>query len=198
MILCSNGPPYYDNGRRKFSKKYDRPCVMIRTSQINTCQTQYETLNADTKTGLFDGESISIWWAAFCQLVAQVGVMWYDLQNVTEITLTIKISCLSSTITSNYKTKIYGASQTNKNIISLLTWSQVLTTMISYNLQPESPIANNYLALTHWGRVTHICVSKLTIIGSDNGLSPDRRQAIIWNNAGILLIGPLGTISVKS
>ena len=46
--------------------------------------------------------------------------------------------------------------------------------------------------LTHWGRVTHICVSKLTIIGSDNGLSPDRRQAIIWTNAGILLIGPLG------
>ena len=47
--------------------------------------------------------------------------------------------------------------------------------------------------LTHWGRVTHICVIKLTIIGSDNGLSPGRRQAIIWTNAGILLIGPLGT-----
>ena len=46
---------------------------------------------------------------------------------------------------------------------------------------------------TEWGRVTHICVSKLTIIGSDNGLSPSRRQAIIWNNAGILLIGPWGT-----
>ena len=42
--------------------------------------------------------------------------------------------------------------------------------------------------LTHWGRVTHICVSKLTIIGSDNGLSPGRRQAIIWTNDGILLI----------
>ena len=41
--------------------------------------------------------------------------------------------------------------------------------------------------------MTHICVSKLTIIGSDNGLSPDRRQAIFWTNAGILLIGPLGT-----
>ena len=40
--------------------------------------------------------------------------------------------------------------------------------------------------LTHWGRVTHICVSKLTIIGSDNGLSPDRRQAITWTNAGLL------------
>ena len=47
--------------------------------------------------------------------------------------------------------------------------------------------------LTHWGRVTHICVGKLTIIGSDNGLSPGRRQAIIWTNAGILLIGPLAT-----
>ena len=47
--------------------------------------------------------------------------------------------------------------------------------------------------LTHWGRVTHICVSKLNIIGSDNGLSPDQRQAIIWTNAEILLIRTLGT-----
>ena len=47
--------------------------------------------------------------------------------------------------------------------------------------------------LTHWGRVTHICVGKPTIIGSDNGLSPERRQAIIWTNAGILLIRTLGT-----
>ena len=39
----------------------------------------------------------------------------------------------------------------------------------------------------------HIYVSKLIIIGSDNGLSPDRRQAIIWTNAVLLLIGPLGT-----
>ena len=47
--------------------------------------------------------------------------------------------------------------------------------------------------LTHWGRVTRIRVSKLATISSDNGLSPGRRQAIIWTNAGILLIGPLGT-----
>ena len=47
--------------------------------------------------------------------------------------------------------------------------------------------------LTLWGRVTHICVDNLTVLGSDNGLSPGRRQAIIWTNAGILLIGPLGT-----
>ena len=47
--------------------------------------------------------------------------------------------------------------------------------------------------LTHWGRVTHNCVIKLTNIGSDNGLSPGRRQAIILTNVGLLLIGLLGT-----
>ena len=45
--------------------------------------------------------------------------------------------------------------------------------------------------LTHW--VTYICVSKLTIIDWDNGLSPGQFRAIIWTNAAILLIGPLGT-----
>ena len=49
--------------------------------------------------------------------------------------------------------------------------------------------------------MTHICISKPTTIGSDNGLSPSRCQAIIWTNAGILKIGPLGTnfgeISIK-
>ena len=47
--------------------------------------------------------------------------------------------------------------------------------------------------LTHWGRVMHICVNKLTISVSDNGLLPGRRQAIIWTNDGILLIRLLGT-----
>ena len=47
--------------------------------------------------------------------------------------------------------------------------------------------------LLHWGRVTHICVNKLANIGSDNGMSPVRLQAIIWTNAGILLIEPFGT-----
>ena len=47
--------------------------------------------------------------------------------------------------------------------------------------------------LTHWGRVMHICIGNLIIIGSDNGLSPGRRQAIIWANDGILLIRSLET-----
>ena len=47
--------------------------------------------------------------------------------------------------------------------------------------------------LIQWGPVTYICISILTILGSDNGLSPGWHWAIIWTNTGILLIGPLGT-----
>ena len=63
--------------------------------------------------------------------------------------------------------------------------------MISYQASYE--LCDEYGPLTHWGRVTHICVGNLTIIDSDNGLSPGRHQAIIWTNARVLLIGPLGT-----
>ena len=62
--------------------------------------------------------------------------------------------------------------------------------IVNLKLQRLLPRA---IVLTHWGRVTHICVGNLTIIASHNGLSPGRRQAIIWTNVGILLIGPLGT-----
>ena len=63
-----------------------------------------------------------------------------------------------------------------------------------YNqLETQWYISEQINALTHWGRMTHVCVGKLTLIGSDNSLSPERRQAIIWTNARILLIGPLGT-----
>ena len=54
-------------------------------------------------------------------------------------------------------------------------------------------IEHSLVSLIHWGRVSDICIGKLTIIGSDNGLSPELRQVIIWTNAGILLIAPLGT-----
>ena len=85
----------------------------------------------------------------------------------------------------------------------MLYYERALTTsncIIQCNLNrmiiSQCPMFGKYhfvQGLTHWGRVTHICVGKLTIIGSDNGLSPDRRQAIIWTNAGLLLIGPLAT-----
>ena len=51
--------------------------------------------------------------------------------------------------------------------------------------------------LTHWSQLTHICVNKLIIISSDNGLSHGRRQDIIWTNAGLLLIGQFNEILIE-
>ena len=65
-------------------------------------------------------------------------------------------------------------------LIILYMWDDVF--ILEHHKHNES--------LTHWGRVTHICVSKVTIIGSDNGLSPGRRQDIMWTNAGIMSIVP--------
>ena len=48
----------------------------------------------------------------------------------------------------------------------------------------------------HAGETMHCqpCYNgKQTIIGLDNGLFPGRHQAIIWTNAGMMLIGPIGT-----
>ena len=59
----------------------------------------------------------------------------------------------------------------------------------------SSALAMRFISLefTHWGRVIHIFVGKLTNIASVNGLSPSRHQSIIRTNAEIMLIGPLGT-----
>ena len=82
----------------------------------------------------------------------------------------------------------------------ILWWWSIVVRALHYdlNFSVHSDASNaifveNQSTLTHWGRVTHICVSDLTSIGSDNGLSPGRRQAIIRTNAAILLIRPLGT-----
>ena len=49
---------------------------------------------------------------------------------------------------------------------------------------PYLPVAN---VLTHWGRVTHICVSKLNSIGSDNALSPSHHLNRCWNIVNLTL-----------
>ena len=63
---------------------------------------------------------------------------------------------------------------------------------LSYTEMPHRRFGT-FWSLTHWGWVMHICIGKLTIIDSDNGLSPGRRQAIIWTNTGIVLFGTLET-----
>ena len=102
-----------------------------------------------------------------------------------------------------FKCRIQLKNKTNKNLpacanATLNDLLYVLGIETACSHAPSSIVGTNLSStdlncLTHWGRVTHICVVKLTIIGSDNGLSPGRRQAIIWTNAGILLIGPIET-----
>ena len=82
----------------------------------------------------------------------------------------------------------------------MITESGIITTAVPFLINFLCPGAHTLHVQTikpmaaqrHWAWVTHICVGNLTI-GSDYGLSPGRRQAIIWINAGILLIGPFGT-----
>ena len=71
------------------------------------------------------------------------------------------------------------------------TFESIILYFVFRRASLHGPSGFLFCALTRWGRVTHICVVKLTLIGSDNGLSPGRRQAIIWTNAEILLIGPI-------
>ena len=79
----------------------------------------------------------------------------------------------------------YNNSSENKNLLfrqdNAFTIIYRLIDLLSYLI--ASPRSH----LTHWGWMMHICVSKQTIIGSDNGLSP------VWSNDGILLIGTLVT-----
>ena len=72
-------------------------------------------------------------------------------------------------------------------------WEIIEKQILFININSAPQGLNLPKHLTHWGRVTHISVSNLTTIGSDNGLAPSRRQAIIWTSAAILLIGHLGT-----
>ena len=111
-----------------------------------------------------------------------MGRIWYSVVSLVIIQLNKKPHkfCIESSCWTPCYRNIHEG-----HLISAM-WKDIPRTATQYFLML-------WIQLTHWGRVTHICVGNLTIIGSDNGLSPGRRQAITWTNVGILLIGPLGT-----
>ena len=90
-------------------------------------------------------------------------------------------------------------SRTNADLCQLNPWEQTSvkncqnTTIFIQENALEAIFSPPQCVKTHWGWVKHICVSKQTIIGSDNGLSPGRHRAIMWTNDGILLIPAYGT-----
>ena len=127
--------------------------------------------------------------ASFC-LSNRITKRWW-WESLYLYSITISRICPRVTVS------VYGYICFWNRMVTLI-WLGIIYEMISDVIHVEVSIYSEVFLfvitdLTHWGRVTHICVSELTIIGSDNGLPPDRRQAIIWTNDGILLIGPLGT-----
>ena len=85
---------------------------------------------------------------------------------------------------------ILVVSQTNLHKNSAEYFPQQVNNVINTT---HPTCTQGFIHVTNGSRVTHICISKLTIIGSDRGLFPSWHQAIIWTNAWILLIWPCGT-----
>ena len=71
-----------------------------------------------------------------------------------------------------------NAQDTNQATVHCGQWVKVKSraSSASANVSTKKSILATIIWISifiiHWGRVTHICISKLTIIGSDNGLSP--------------------------
>ena len=92
-------------------------------------------------------------------------------------------------------TLLYYVIMKTEKLISKYNWFAALT--YDYKIRSPADQYTKIFSINSLRPVTHIWVCKLTSIVSDNGLAHGRRQAIIWTNAGILLIGPLGTTAVK-
>ena len=112
---------------------------------------------------------------------------WQFYEPLPEMIMTGSMMSMTVTSHEHNDISITGTSTVCSNFCSALHQRMILAFC-----DGNPPVTGGFLSLTHWGRVTHICVGKVTTIGSDNGLSPGRRQAIIWTIVGILLIGPLG------
>ena len=119
-------------------------------------------------------------WPRFMSSYGVTRPQWVDHEQVGEIVCNRFLGSWGFSMCDTYTGNIILGVQTENNKVSR---SGVLSDLIW----------NSYWLLTHQRRVTHIYVSKQVIVGSNNGLSPFQRQAIIWPNANILSIGPLWT-----
>ena len=68
-----------------------------------------------------------------------------------------------------------------------------ITAMIKAQCRWDFESTEYLLWLVETEEQIQVSINYLAIIGSDTGLSPVRRQAFIWSNTGLLLIGLLGT-----
>ena len=130
-------------------------------------------------------------WLPFCSGKVKPGVAYihqWGEPSLVQIMLYCLLNQCWPIVSWTFKSKLqWNQNENRKYMPPQNTLKDIICNMATILFSPPG------LSLTHWSRVTHICVGKLTIIGSDNGLSPGWCQAIIGTNAGILLIGPLRT-----
>ena len=142
------------------------------------------TLNKKCSLFLFNYIFISKWvkriWYVhlFCRLLTS-KLRFYSLIKFSDNhgAIHMPISSLS-----NIKKMLRGSINSKSDFIYMFCHLFAQITLILHNI-----------LLPHQGRVAHICVNKLTSFGSDNSLSPNWHQSIIWTNGELLLTRTFGT-----
>ena len=125
----------------------------------------------------------------FCSIICQTVSYWTPLWELTHKQLETH-GCIINIVATDVL--VLKHHDININSVDGPVW--YTHTFIVNNIWNKThKLKKKTSGVTHWGRVMHIFVSKLTIIGSDNGLSPGWHQVIIWTNAEILLIRTSGT-----
>ena len=137
--------------------------------------------------------SALVYKCSFCSTIAnksteQQGMFCFNHVLLCICFLYIQCECSFSSAKSNKLKKQHVCFALITHLLSIhrtTSWKMLMNYKFKAQTLTGNPTRNlhcHVLAshpLTHWGRVTHTCISKLSILGSDNGLSPGRRQAII-------------------
>ena len=152
--------------------------------QLMGCDAQFYWRQSSTIIVLLHNKLLIITWIGMERFFNRICMIlpWYG--NI----FTLLILCeLNSSVTGGYTFKRTSNAELSW-CFSLLVWISRWTKIrIADHLRRSCDVTVTYTMCnyrkTHWGPVMHICVGDLTIIGSDNGLSHDQRQAIIRTNA---------------
>ena len=97
-------------------------------------------------------------WGSSCE----IALIWMSLDTTNDQSTLVQVMAWCRQATSHYLSQCWSRSLSPYDVTrpQWVNWTNA------------DQVTRCHMVLTHWGRVTHICVGNLTIIGSDNGLSP--------------------------
>ena len=153
---------------------------VLRTISMQKAKLKYACLPSKIVEVWIDRFCLRYDWWGRLQPTSSVSLVWFLLVQHQAFSWTNRELLSITSLGTNKNRLIFEPKYLHRKCIS------------KFDLKNVHLFVQTMSVLTHWGRVTHICVDNLTIIGWDNGLSSGRHQAIMWTSAGILLIGPVG------